>query len=157
MVFDYVKNLGLYLSKDLACVLIDFIAKCGPATADKEYCLMDDKLLVRCMSGQTKARDKAVFEAHRKYVDIQCVITGREIIDFHPTDQMLESVAYSADRECSLHQLRGAEYSSVIMTPGLFVLLGPQDAHRPMVTAGSEPEPIKKIVVKADVSLIYRG
>ena len=156
MIYDALENLKLYLSRDIADLLVDFINKCGPATEEKKYELIADKLLVRCMSGATKERDKALFESHRKYVDIQCVITGREIIDVHPTEKTSVSEMYSAERDCTLHKLVGPDYSSVMMVPGMFALLGPQDAHRPMITAGCGPEPIKKIVVKADVSLIYR-
>jgi YhcH/YjgK/YiaL family protein len=158
MIHDKLDNLGAYLPAETAEKVLNFIKTCTPSTEEKEYPIIGDKLLIRCFSGETKPRTaNSLFEAHRKYVDIQCLISGREIIDHHPVGFMREAIAYDAAKEYSMHEMSGGQYSSVVMEPGVFAVFGPQDAHRPMMSAGSGPEPVKKIVVKADVSLIYRS
>jgi YhcH/YjgK/YiaL family protein len=91
----------------------------------------------------TKAEGQGKWEAHRKHIDIQLMLEGRERIHIAPLEQM-EQGDYNEAKD--FLALSGAgEY--LTLCPGQFMVLFPQDAHMPSMAAG-EPSAVKKAVVK---------
>jgi YhcH/YjgK/YiaL family protein len=83
------------------------------------------------------------WEAHRRYVDLQYVVSGVERIGVAPIDRLTPG-DYDADRD--MQWLDGAgDYLTV--GAGQFVILWPGDAHMPGIAAGV-PGPVRKVVVK---------
>ena len=91
--------------------------------------------------------DHPTFEAHRKYVDVQYVVSGSEIIGWVPLGRVKTSVPYDPEGDALLGTVDGA-YTPVRLDAGQLVVLHPFDAHAPGLAAG-EPSPVKKIVIKA--------
>ena len=81
-------------------------------------------------------------EGHRKYIDIQYVISGEESMGWSPKDGL--SVAIPYDKERDLEFFEGSPASTVLVPPGTFAIFFPSDAHLPQIGKGS----IHKIVVK---------
>lgn len=98
----------------------------------------------------TKQTDGASFEfeAHRKYVDVQIVITGREKITVSPTSLLATAKAYHEEDDFQLFV--GVPKAEVILSPGYFVILDPHDAHCTSI-AVAEPMEVTKIVFKLPV------
>ena len=90
-----------------------------------------------------KPREKARWEAHRKYIDVQYVLSGSEHFGYAPLER-LSSVAY--DEAKDFHELKG-EGDFLQVPAGTFMVLFPQDAHMPGI-AGPGARFTKKIVVK---------
>jgi YhcH/YjgK/YiaL family protein len=90
-----------------------------------------------------KPREKARWEAHRKYIDVQYVFAGSELFGYAPLAQ-LHSVAF--DEAKDFHELKG-DGDFLRVSAGTFLILFPQDAHMPGV-AGPACQFVKKIVVK---------
>ena len=98
----------------------------------------------------TKAVENAKFEAHRRYIDIQYVHSGKEAIFWAPlTDMKEETMAYNPEKEAALFKLTDAP-SALHMKPGHFAILWPQDAHAPCVQWGG-PDQVFKVVIKVAV------
>jgi YhcH/YjgK/YiaL family protein len=95
----------------------------------------------------TKPKEQGVWEAHRKYIDIQYVAIGRELMGYANLHH-LQAGEYDGEKDFVL--LKG-EGSYVLMQPGTFVILMPVDAHIPQVAVDS-PEPVKKVVIKVAVA-----
>ncbi|RPJ36742.1 MAG: DUF386 domain-containing protein [Deltaproteobacteria bacterium] len=90
-----------------------------------------------------KPRERARWEAHRKYIDVQYVLAGSELFGYAPLER-LSSVAY--DEAKDFHELKGN--GDFLQAPaGTFLILFPQDAHMPGI-AGPASQFVKKIVVK---------
>jgi YhcH/YjgK/YiaL family protein len=83
------------------------------------------------------------WEAHRKYLDLQCVVSGVERMGIAPIDR-LAAADYDAERD--LLRLSGAG-DFLAFGAGQFMILWPGDAHMPGVDAGV-PGPVRKVVVK---------
>lgn len=96
---------------------------------------------------QTKPPDTVQWEAHRKYFDVQFVVSGVERMAYANLDTLRESKAY--DAETDILFLSG-EGSSFAVRAGMFTIFGPQDAHRPAM-AWDAPAEVRKIVVKVRV------
>jgi biofilm protein TabA len=91
--------------------------------------------------------DNPRFEAHRKYLDIQYVVSGTEAMGWAPLEQLEVNVPYMDDRDILLGTVSAGARTFVPFGAGYAILLFPSDAHGPGLAAG-EPEPIVKVVVK---------
>ena len=99
---------------------------------------------------ETKPMEKAKFEAHRKYIDVQFIYSGRETILWAPLAAMAEeTMAYSEEKEAALWKLV-PDVTPLHMSAGHFAILSPQDAHAPCIEWG-QPEQVFKAVVKVAV------
>lgn len=106
-----------------------------------------DKVFAMIQHYDTKPKEQGVWEAHRKYIDIQYVAEGQELMGYANLGH-LQAGEYDAEKDFVLLQGEG---SYVLMKPGTFVILGPQDAHIPQVAVDA-PQPVKKVVVKVAVA-----
>lgn len=97
----------------------------------------------------TKNAEDASFEAHKKYIDIQYVITGKELIGVAPLslrDETLEE--YDATRDIEFMTVSSS--TDLLATPDRFFIFFPGDAHRPGIKDGDNSV-VRKIVVKVKV------
>ena len=98
----------------------------------------------------TKPIESAKFEAHRKYIDVQFIHSGRETILWAPLAAMQDqTMAYDEAKEAALWKLV-PDVTPLRMSAGHFALLFPQDAHAPCVE-WDRPEQVFKVVVKVAV------
>lgn len=109
--------------------------------------LEGDKVFAMIQHYDTKPKEQGVWEAHRKYIDIQYVVEGQELMGYANLGH-LQAGEYNDEKDYLL--LKG-EGSYVLMKPGTFVILAPQDAHIPQVAVDA-PQPVKKVVVKVAVN-----
>jgi YhcH/YjgK/YiaL family protein len=92
-----------------------------------------------------KAKPDALYESHKKYIDIQYVIEGEEIIGLTTPDKVTVNEPYNEEKDIAFYDFDGGDYLKA--TPEKFFLFFPEDVHRPSIIAGDSIQ-IKKIVVK---------
>lgn len=87
------------------------------------------------------------FESHRKYIDIQYMISGEEEIEVTDIHNLAVSEHYDYNRDVMFYNGHeaGKRYK---LTDGKFVIFFPEDAHRPCIAVGDEPKDVKKMVIK---------
>ncbi len=110
------------------------------------YEIQGTDIFVLVQNYDSKAKEKGRWEAHRKYIDIQYVYKGTELIGYAPIDT-LQAGAYDEGKD--FWEFKG-DGVFVKVQAGAFVVLFPQDGHMPGI-AVSAPEPVKKIVIKVKV------
>ena len=109
-----------------------------------------DRCFALVQAYETKPVEKALFEAHRKYIDVQFVHSGRETILWAPLASMKEeTMAYDEAKEAALWKLV-PDVTPLHMSAGHFAILFPEDAHAPCIERG-QPEQVFKVVVKVAV------
>jgi YhcH/YjgK/YiaL family protein len=97
----------------------------------------------------TVDRTQGVWEAHRRYIDLQFVASGAEQIGYTHLGRLAPG-RYDEARD--LLTLAGADAGSFLTCgPGDFMLLFPEDAHMPRIAVAA-PGMVRKIVVKIAVS-----
>jgi YhcH/YjgK/YiaL family protein len=84
------------------------------------------------------------FEAHKKYIDIQFVVKGTELIGYAPSNQQEVISNYNEEKDVMFFS---GEKSFVKMDRGMFAVFFPYELHMPGIKS-SVSEVIKKIVVK---------
>jgi YhcH/YjgK/YiaL family protein len=95
-----------------------------------------------------KQKSDALYESHKKYIDIQYVIEGEEIMGLTTLDKVSVKEPYSEEKDIAFYDFDGGDYLKA--TPEKFFLFFPEDVHRPSITTGDSIL-IKKIVVKVMV------
>ena len=93
------------------------------------------------------------FEAHRKMVDVQIIVSGTELIHFAPiTDEFVVEQEYDPQKDIMF--MKGEIKDTVLLRAGDACVIGPDLAHMPgMAVNGSEH--VKKIVLKIPVEDFY--
>ncbi len=94
-------------------------------------------------------------EAHRKYIDIQYVFQGSEIIGYGLESPAIEIAEDRlAEKDLLLYGYRPfPNEMDLILTPGTYVILFPQDVHRPGCLYQKAGQ-VKKVIVKVRMDLL---
>ena len=112
---------------------------------------------IRCIVSRydTKEESEAMWEAHRKYIDMHCVLEGEEKICVASTSQC---VVGSFCEEKDYLSVEGVAIAQVMIKPRMAVCLFPNDAHQAkvMVQPG-KPVTVTKVVFKIPVVLMESG
>lgn len=105
-----------------------------------------DRVFALVQEYQSKPLSQGFWESHRKYLDVQYVVSGVEQMGYANLTQ-LTAGAYDADKDVIIHEGSG---SFVLLSAGMFAVMMPEDAHMPGIAVGN-PHPVKKVVVKVAV------
>lgn len=111
---------------------------------DGSYPLQGKEIVLNINRFSTASPETRGWEAHKFHADLQLVLEGREQIDVNFLDRM-EPGVYDETRD--FLPLTGRPAASVVLDPGDFALLYPQDAHMPGI-APDGPGPVVKAVFK---------
>jgi biofilm protein TabA len=95
----------------------------------------------------SKELNKAGWESHKKYIDLQYVIKGKERIDVIDINKATVTNPYNEDKDAANYTAEGTSY---IAEPGTFFLFFPQDVHRPNIKVAGY-DVVKKMVIKIKV------
>jgi biofilm protein TabA len=107
-----------------------------------------DNVFAIVTEAPTKDYDKTAFESHRKYIDLQYVITGEEKMAKAPVTSVTVSKPYDETTDLANYTGEGKIYT---VPAGTFMLFFPTEAHRPNITPGGN-KVVKKIVIKVRVA-----
>lgn len=86
-------------------------------------------------------------EAHRKYIDVQYVISGGEQMGYLPLENQVPTVEYNELKDVEFYR---EETSYVNIDEGMFAIFFPNDIHMPGVKSDGNAK-VKKVVVKVKV------
>lgn len=113
-----------------------------------------DRLFAIVNRGKPNPLSNAIWEAHRRYWDVQCVITGRERMGWLPLDEAVEKTPYDEAKDAAFYE---PGRSFFIVAPGGIALFAPTDVHAPGLRVNDEQdgEEILKIVVKVSRDLVF--
>ena len=148
MILDTLENSARYESlnsrfaKALAYLrTVDGTQPLGRFDLDGDHCFA----LVQTY--ETKLMEKAKFEAHRKYIDVQYIVSGIEKMGYAPIDHLQVVTPYDETKDAEM--LKGTG-DFLTAQPGMFLVFFPHDAHMPGLAA-DQPMKVKKVVVKIAV------
>jgi biofilm protein TabA len=150
MILDNLESAGNYEPLGTGIALgLAYLQSFDPDTPDGRYPLDGDDLYALVQSYGTGPATGKKFEAHRSYIDIQCVVRGRERILHAATAGLDVEVPYSADEDVEFFADPVAS-SSLLVQPGEFAIFFPQDAHKPGCMAGGRAD-VQKVVIKVRI------
>lgn len=148
MIYDHIKNARLY--KGLTPALDTALNYIENLSADVELgtYMLDNGVKAIVSESITKPVNEKGFEAHRRYIDVQLALRGCELIRCKPLEFVKETIPYDVDKDAA----RYADEPGLdaVIGNGYFVVVFPEDAHEPLLSAG-EPALVKKVVLKVPV------
>src|SRR5664280_3776648 len=115
----------------------------------KRYDIDDDKLYATFSEYISKNEETTQFEAHRKYIDIQYVISGKEIMNIAPL-KSVNKVLVPYDAIKDIEFVAVSKSTDLKAASGSFFIFFPDDAHRPGLKDGVN-SPVRKVVIKLNV------
>ena len=149
MITDTIQNIARYerLGEGFAKGLA-FAKKAAEENLPQgHYDLDGTSVFANIAVSETKEEAQVRFEMHRRYADIQCVVTGAERIDCAPADGGAVEDDRLAEGDIAFCQNAFLATSSVLRQ-WQFALYFPGEWHRPSLMADGAPQQVKKIVVK---------
>jgi len=167
MIADSIQNKKLYasISPGLALAL-DYVEKVKVADFAVQTIEVDGRqVYAMYQSYLTESAEGRQYEAHRRYIDVQYIVEGEEVIRAAELSDMESRSAYDTEKDIQWFMpgiAKGAAGSGagqdtdsgavnvIHLKAGQFAVFFPRDAHMPKLAAGS-PGPVKKVVVKVAV------
>ena len=118
------------------------------AIADGKYPVLGDEVVADVQSYTTQPESERRFETHDQHFDIQYMAEGEEFFGVCPRDglKLLES---KPERDVEFWS-SPEKYSMVLLKKGEFIVVAPEDAHKPRCAVGT-PAKVRKVVVKVKV------
>ena len=154
MIIDCIGNHTLYPLGPAWEAAFDFMKTVQPEMENKKYIIQGDRLFAIADSYHTKARDAGKLETHRKYVDIQMLVSGSETLEVFPKHELSVSEPHNSEKDAEFYHIPAEHGIKINLTPGRFAVFFPEDAHMPCIMTGNSPQPVKKIVIKFAVDLL---
>ena len=115
---------------------------------DGKHVFEGDALYANLFTYESKAEEDSAFEAHEKYIDIQVVLEGEEIIGFETVDKLTPKTEFSEDGDYILYHLNDS-YDKVRLCHGELAIIFPKEPHAPGIAAcDNKPSRVRKLVVK---------
>jgi len=151
MIYDRKENLLQYkgISENLDCAL-DYLAETDfTGMGAGKYTVDGEKVFALVQTPDTKPKNQAHWEAHRNYIDIQYLLYGEEMIGLQNIAFLTESERYHDGNDIVFYHENEKGFFPELV-PDSFVICFPTDAHMPLICT-SEPQHIKKVVVKVEV------
>lgn len=112
----------------------------------KRYDIDGDNLYALVSEYLTKNEEDARYEAHQKYIDIQYVVSGKELIGVAPVSQK-KDILEPFDPAKDIEFMTVNQGVNVKATPDRFFIFFPEDLHRPGLKDGENSQ-VRKVVVK---------
>lgn len=156
MIVDSIQNYARYAH--LPRPLVQAIEYLGSTdfshVANGQYELDGRKMVSIVNRYQTKLSDQAVWESHRKYIDVQFVAGGHERFGHVPLSQApTVTKPYNDEKDVMFYEPGVATYDA---PAGTFMIFYPEDIHAPGLASGVPPQPseVVKVVVKVAVDSV---
>lgn len=127
-----------------------FLEKLAPDAATGRHEIDGDDCFALVQTYHTKSSAQAKFEAHRKYIDIQFVQSGRETLYWTPLSAITETTQPYADEKDVALFATPARFTALNLQAGEFAIFFPEDAHAPGIELEGVGE-VRKVVIKVSV------
>ena len=148
MIFDKIENLDRYREfAEYRKLIRDFIKQDkSEHLAEGRYELDGENLFALVQTYETKDKDDARMEAHRKYADLQFMEEGEERIYVDFADELEVEEDRTPDQDILFYK-KAEDHGFNLLTEGTFGYYAPQDAHMPCIK-NKEKQNVRKIVFK---------
>lgn len=151
MILDSLANAERYTAlHPLFARAFDYLRSTDLKAIDSGRFNLDGENLIAIFSkGAGRERASAKLECHRRYIDIQYIISGSDEMGWKPLHDCQQPVSeFNSDKDI---QFFNDVVDSWVNTPaGSFTLFFPTDAHAPLVSSGEIHKVVLKIAVKPE-------
>ena len=136
---------GIHPNLDLALEHIqpEFLGRVGGQRVE----LRGSDVYATRFTYETVPEEESFFEAHKKYLDIHIMVEGSEGVEIAPPAELAEFDRVEAN---DFYAYRGLAHHKLTLSPGEFLVVFPNDAHRIKMCL-EQPETVSKVVFKVRI------
>lgn len=149
MIYDKIDNLEIYagISEDIR-IGLEWLRDVNPNIENGVY-QINPRVKAIVSEYETKMENENGYEAHRKNIDIQYLLSGEERIACLPIERLKETKAYNEETDAAFY---ATDFKPQEMTigNGYFAIFFPQDGHMPQLCV-DKPMKVKKVVIKIEI------
>ena len=154
MIIDQIDNWDKHFCDDAWRMVFEFLSSVDEDVATGRHELLGDDVFANVMNYQTMSPSEQIIEAHEKYLDVQVVLTGREMIHVYPATQLAVDKPFDKMQDVVFYKHNGLVPHQIELTPGTFAVFYPENAHSPGLIYDQQSESVKKVVVKVSCALM---
>ena len=144
MIYDAIKNYKNYEAPTRLYKALSFLAETDWSQVEFGRYELDGDNIFYLVQDYTPKGEEAKAEAHRKYIDIQAMIEGTEIIGIAPIEGEKTEIEAKPEKDAWFYT---CDTQNLELYAGSFMIFFPNDIHRPGMAIGAS-EPVTKVVVK---------
>jgi len=100
---------------------------------------------------ETKLRADGFFESHRKYIDVQAIFEGEELMEVADRARMNARQPYNEARDLIIYE-DSSDATLLRVFAGQAAVFFPADVHMPTLRVRAAAVPVRKCVIKIPVS-----
>ena len=145
MILDTLENYQLYNAiNDRIAKCFDFLCTTDlDSLSSGKHDIDGDTIFALVQEYQTKPLNECKLESHKKYIDIQYVIRGEEMMGVTIQNNQ-KIIEVNEEKDYTFYE---GNTSLVRVSKGMFTIFFPDDLHQPCVQIESAAE-VKKVVIK---------
>ena len=147
MIYDAIKNYKNYEATTRLYQELKYLAETDWSKVDFGRYELDGDNIYYMVQEYTPKGDAAKAEAHRKYIDIQAMIEGTEIIGIAPIEGNKTEIEAKPEKDVWFYT---CETQNLELYAGSFMIFFPNDIHRPGLYKDA-PATCRKVVMKIKI------
>jgi YhcH/YjgK/YiaL family protein len=150
MIIDKIENSHLYkniserISKSFEYIKTTDLKNLPPG----KYPIDGENIFALISEYKTKSEPEGKLEAHKKYIDVQYVISGEELMGYVPVGNQQILEPYKEDNDIVFFT---GDKSFTKVSAGMFAIFFPEDVHMPGIASGKSST-VKKLVIKVRIN-----
>ena len=150
MIFDTLKNAELYYGCHEGFKAgFDFIKKVIAEDTEIGKYEIDGKKVWASVQAYDPKEDNEKFEAHKNYIDIQFIISGKEYMEYAYIDSCEAMDEYNPEKDV-IHYRALGDKVKLECAENTFAIYFPEDVHKPGIKL-VDGVSVKKVVVKVHI------
>ena len=144
MIFDNVKNLKTYKGLPGIDKIMDFISQNNLLELPEGRTDIDgDNLYVMLQKPKLINASEARPEGHERYIDLQLVLEGTEVMGYVEKSSLGEPDESFPDRDVSFWNMH--DFDLLTVSEDMFAVFFPQDGHAPGIASDNAKEVLKAV------------
>lgn len=149
MIYDQLKNAHLYFKLgNKIQKAFEYLLNTDFTNLDAgKYEIDGENIFAIIQNYDTKPITAGKWEAHKKYIDIQYLVSGKEKMGYSHSIKMIVTEEYNSEKDVMFLKGNG---NFLIAEEGYFALFFPSDVHMPGIAVNLST-PVRKVVVKVKV------
>ncbi|MBQ3311182.1 YhcH/YjgK/YiaL family protein [bacterium] len=143
---EYIKNyFGL---SDKIKLGLQYLAETDFSKLEKgKYEILGNEVFVNIQDYDTKPKNEGKWEAHRKYIDIQYIISGSEKIGVGSLKDFSSLIPYDDQKDLEFLETK-KRTQFIDLGKKEFMILYPNDVHMPQIIRDDSSKHVRKAVLK---------
>ncbi len=105
---------------------------------------------IKVLVQEYTSRLEGKFETHDRFFDIQYVVSGAEMFGIANRADLETDGGYNAEKDVTFYR-DPAVSGSLLLNAGDFIVVAPEDAHKPQMAVAGKQGQVKKLVIKIPV------